>query len=142
MVCNVFVVVEGRSMDYSEVSAAFSSLVETHFLQRCPQLGGAAMKEGTTPADAVTPAAPAAPASTAPPTAESFSDCYKVPQVTLIGRGKRQLASDDGEDQRNAKRPRMDSEVGLEHYGYFKLISCINSSCLFCPLTSDALHLC
>uniref|UniRef100_A0A3B5BGP9 DNA-directed RNA polymerase III subunit RPC3 n=1 Tax=Stegastes partitus TaxID=144197 RepID=A0A3B5BGP9_9TELE len=76
---------EGRSMDYSEVSSTFSKLVETHFLQRCP------------------PAAP--------PTPESFPDCYKVPHVTLIGRGKRQLATEDGEDQRNAKRAKMDSEA-------------------------------
>uniref|UniRef100_A0A8C9XK38 DNA-directed RNA polymerase III subunit RPC3 n=1 Tax=Sander lucioperca TaxID=283035 RepID=A0A8C9XK38_SANLU len=65
---------EGRSMDYSEVSSAFFRLVETHFLQRCPPLAGAE------PKDSATPAAP------------SFPDCYKVPHVTLVGRGKRQLA--------------------------------------------------
>ncbi|XP_074540590.1 DNA-directed RNA polymerase III subunit RPC3 [Halichoeres trimaculatus] len=99
---------DGRSMDYSEVSSAFSKLVETHFLQRCPPTGVAATKEGATPA---TPGTPAAPASAAPPKAESFPDCYKVPHVTLIGRGKRQLSSEDGDDQKNAKKARMDTET-------------------------------
>jgi len=92
------------------VSAAFSNLVETHFLQRCPPLAAGGAKES--PAVSATPAAPAAPAApTAPPTPESFPDCYKVPHVTLLGRGKRQFAGEDGEDQRNAKRAKMDSEV-------------------------------
>uniref|UniRef100_A0A671WHX4 DNA-directed RNA polymerase III subunit RPC3 n=1 Tax=Sparus aurata TaxID=8175 RepID=A0A671WHX4_SPAAU len=69
---------EGRSMDYSEVSSAFSKLVETHFLQRS------------------TPATP---------------DCYRVPHVTLIGKGKRRLSNEDGEDQRSAKRAKIDSET-------------------------------
>ncbi len=114
------VVLEGRSMDYSEVSSAFSKLVETHFLQRCPPMAGAGARAGAgttssaTPATPATPAGtPAAPVSTALPTPESFPDCYKVPHVTLIGRGKRQFSSEDGEDQRNAKKARMDSEVGV-----------------------------
>lgn len=105
---------EGRSMEYSEVSSAFSKLVETHFLQRCPPLAGAGTADGTGSAAGATPAAPgtpAAPASTAPPTPESFPDCYKVPHMTLVGRGKRQLAAEDGDDQRNAKRQKMDSEA-------------------------------
>lgn len=105
---------EGRSMDYSEVSSAFSKLVETHFLQRCPPLVGAGATGGTTPATPTalaTPGTPAAAVSTAPPTPESFPDCYKVPHMTLIGRGKRQLSTEDGEDQRNAKKPKMDSQT-------------------------------
>uniref|UniRef100_A0A3P8S1T1 DNA-directed RNA polymerase III subunit RPC3 n=1 Tax=Amphiprion percula TaxID=161767 RepID=A0A3P8S1T1_AMPPE len=105
---------EGRSMDYSEVSSAFSKLVETHFLQRCPTLAGAGTADSTSPAAGATPAAPgtpAAPASAIPPTPESFPDCYKVPHMTLVGRGKRQLTAEDGEDQRNAKRQKMDSEA-------------------------------
>ncbi|KAA8591649.1 hypothetical protein FQN60_017023 [Etheostoma spectabile] len=102
---------EGRSMDYSEVSSAFFRLVETHFLQRCPPLAGAEPKDSSTPA---APGTPAAPVSTAPPTPESFPDCYKVPHVTLVGRGKRQLASEDGEDQRNAKKAKMDSQTSSE----------------------------
>lgn len=97
---------EGHSMDYSEVSSTFSKLVETHFLQRCPPVGGAGTSGSAPP-----PEAPAAAVSTALPTPESFPECYTVPQVTLIGRGKRQLVPEDGEDQRNAKRAKMDSET-------------------------------
>uniref|UniRef100_A0A3P9PU32 DNA-directed RNA polymerase III subunit RPC3 n=1 Tax=Poecilia reticulata TaxID=8081 RepID=A0A3P9PU32_POERE len=85
---------EGHSMDYSEVSSSFSKLVETHFLQRCPPVGGA----GTS-------------GSTAPAAAPSFPECYSVPHVSLIGRGKRQLVPENGEDQRNAKRAKMDTET-------------------------------
>ncbi|KAM6995061.1 DNA-directed RNA polymerase III subunit RPC3 [Tautogolabrus adspersus] len=99
---------DGHSMDYSEVSSAFSKLVETHFLQRCPPMAAAGKTKSTTSA---TPGTPAVPVSTAPPSAESFPDCYKVPHVTLTGRGKRQLSSEDGEDQRNAKKARMDTET-------------------------------
>ncbi|XP_070690726.1 DNA-directed RNA polymerase III subunit RPC3 [Pempheris klunzingeri] len=101
---------EGRSMDYSEVSSAFSKLVETHFLQRCPPQAGAGATPAA-PATADTPGTPATPVSTTQLTPERFPDCYKVPHVTLIGRGKRQLSSEDGEDQRNAKRAKMDSET-------------------------------
>nr|XP_029507895.1 DNA-directed RNA polymerase III subunit RPC3 isoform X3 [Oncorhynchus nerka] len=85
---------EGRSMEYSEVVSAFSKLVETHFLQRCPPVA----EMGT------------AATSTAPPTAESNPDCYTLPHVTLIGRGKRRRSSDDSEEQRGGKKAKMDSE--------------------------------
>ncbi|XP_038567288.1 DNA-directed RNA polymerase III subunit RPC3 [Micropterus salmoides] len=102
---------EGHSMDYSEVSNAFSKLVETHFLQRCPPMAGAGTIASATPATPATPGTPAASVSTTLPTPESFPDCYKVPHVTLIGRGKRQLSSEDGDDQRNAKKAKLDSET-------------------------------
>lgn len=99
---------EGRSMEYSEVVSAFSKLVETHFLQRCPPV--AEMGTAATSATPATPGTPAAPASTAPPTAESNPDCYKLPHVTLTGRGKRRRSSDDSEEQRGGKKVKMDSE--------------------------------
>ncbi|XP_031589950.1 DNA-directed RNA polymerase III subunit RPC3 [Oreochromis aureus] len=103
---------EGRTMDYTEVSLTFSKLVETHFLQRCPPLPGVGNKDSSAPSETpATPGTPAAPVNTAPPTPESFPECYKVPSVTLIGRGKRQLASEDGEEQRSAKRAKMDPET-------------------------------
>ncbi|XP_071751826.2 DNA-directed RNA polymerase III subunit RPC3 [Centroberyx gerrardi] len=104
---------EGRSMEYSEVSSAFSNLVETHFLQRCPPVAEAAPVDSTAPAAPGTSSTPAAPANAAPPppTPESFTDCYKVPHVTLIGRGKRRCSSEDGEDQRNAKKAKLDTET-------------------------------
>uniref|UniRef100_A0A8C7K6H7 DNA-directed RNA polymerase III subunit RPC3 n=1 Tax=Oncorhynchus kisutch TaxID=8019 RepID=A0A8C7K6H7_ONCKI len=99
---------EGRSMEYSEVVSAFSKLVETHFLQRCPpvaEMGTAATS--TTPA---TPSTPAAPASTAPPTAE-INICYTLACcVCVAGRGKRRRSSDDSEEQRGGKKAKMDSE--------------------------------
>ncbi|XP_020783679.1 DNA-directed RNA polymerase III subunit RPC3 [Boleophthalmus pectinirostris] len=93
---------EGRSMDYSEVSSTFSKLVETHFLQRCPPVG---VEKKASSSDNPTPAV------TGPESAESFPDCYKVPHVTLIGRGKRPLVTEDGEEQRNAKKPRLDAQT-------------------------------
>uniref|UniRef100_A0A3Q3VRL1 DNA-directed RNA polymerase III subunit RPC3 n=1 Tax=Mola mola TaxID=94237 RepID=A0A3Q3VRL1_MOLML len=97
---------DGRSMDYSEVSSAFCKLVETHFLQRCPPRVGAG--KAATPATCKTPAPPA---STTLPTPESFPECYSVPQVTLRGHGKRRLSNEDGEEQGNAKKAKMDSET-------------------------------
>lgn len=104
-----FVFIEGHSVDYSEVSSTFSKLVETHFLQRRPPPARAAATDSS--AQAVTRGTPAPPSSTTVPTPESFPDCYRVPQVTLIGQGKRQLATEDGEEQSSAKRARMDPEV-------------------------------
>lgn len=101
-------------MDYSEVSSTFSKLVETHFLQRCPPLPRVGNKDSSAASETpAAPGTPAAPVNTAPPTPESFPECYKVPSVTLIGRGKRQLASEDGEEQRSAKRAKMDPEVSF-----------------------------
>lgn len=97
---------DGQSMDYSEVSSAFCKLVETHFLQRCPPVAGECKTDAA-------PTTPATQASASLPTPESFPDCYRVPQVTLRGQGKRRLSSEDGEDQRNAKKARMDSEVDI-----------------------------
>lgn len=91
-------------MDYSEVSSAFCKLVETHFLQRCPPVAGAGKTDS---------AASATPAAQASATPESFPDCYRVPEVTLRGKGKRRLSSDDGDEQRNAKKARMESEVDI-----------------------------
>ncbi|KAM4600891.1 DNA-directed RNA polymerase III subunit RPC3 isoform 2-T2 [Polymixia lowei] len=101
---------EGRSMEYSEVVSAFSKLVETHFLQRCPPVAEARTATTATPA---TPGTPAAPVNTAPPTPESFPDCYKVPHVTLIGRGKRRRSSEDGEDERPGKKSKTHGDEGI-----------------------------
>ncbi|XP_010883125.1 DNA-directed RNA polymerase III subunit RPC3 isoform X2 [Esox lucius] len=96
---------EGRSMEYSEVVSSFSKLVETHFLQRCPPVA-----ETATAAPSATPATHRTPASVTPPTAESNPDCYKLPPVTLTGRGKRRRSSDDGEEPGGVKKAKMDSE--------------------------------
>uniref|UniRef100_A0A1A8HXA2 DNA-directed RNA polymerase III subunit RPC3 n=1 Tax=Nothobranchius kuhntae TaxID=321403 RepID=A0A1A8HXA2_NOTKU len=99
---------DGQSVDYSEVSSVFSKLVETHFLQRCPPLDGAGMTASSTQAG---PNPTAAASSSTLPNPESFSECYKVPHVTLVGRGKRQLSTEEGEEQRSAKRAKMEPET-------------------------------
>ncbi|KAM6967861.1 DNA-directed RNA polymerase III subunit RPC3 [Aplochiton taeniatus] len=96
---------EGRCMEYSEVVSAFSKLVETHFLQRCPPI---AETRAAAPATQGTQAT--APAASAPVTAESFPDCYNLPQVTITGRGKRRRSSEDGEDQPGGKKAKTDYE--------------------------------
>ncbi|XP_056900848.1 DNA-directed RNA polymerase III subunit RPC3 isoform X1 [Takifugu flavidus] len=95
---------DGQCMDYSEVSSAFCKLVETHFLQRCPPVAGPGK------ADSAAPATPATQAGASAPTPESFPDCYRVPQVTIRGQGKRRLSSEDV-DQTIAKKAKMDPEV-------------------------------
>lgn len=86
------------------MSSAFSKLVETHFLQRCPPMAAAPKT------DSSASNTPAAPSGASP---ESFPDCYKVPQVTLRGHGKRRLSSEDAEEERSAKKPRLDPEVSV-----------------------------
>ncbi|KAF7649519.1 hypothetical protein LDENG_00140160 [Lucifuga dentata] len=114
---------EGRSMEYSEVASTFSKLVETHFLQRCPPVAGAAAtsSDTTTPATSTMPGTPAAPVNAAPSTPESFADCYKVPHIALIGRGKRHCSSEDGEDQRNAKKVKLDPEIHGDEGVYWQV---------------------
>lgn len=133
-------------MDYSEVSSTFSKLVETHFLQRCPPLPRVGNKDSSAPSETpATPGTPAAPVNTAPPTPESFPECYKVPSVTLIGRGKRQLASEDGEEQRSAKRAKMDPQVSFFNlFGYFNKFSMSSVHYIYLPAyhSCDLLFLC
>ncbi|XP_068180424.1 DNA-directed RNA polymerase III subunit RPC3 [Antennarius striatus] len=100
---------EGRSMDYSEVTSAFSKLVETHFLQRRLPVVRSGTTISPTPGAPQTSTPPATPTATSQP--ESFPDCYRVPHVTLIGKGKRRLSSEDGEDQRNTKKAKMEPET-------------------------------
>lgn len=100
---------EGQSMDYSEVVSAFSRLVETHFLQRCPPTASA----GSSSSEAVNTPLPGVKQPTEP---EEHPECYKLPYINLTGQGKRRRSSDDGEaDQRAAKKAKTDdSECGDE----------------------------
>lgn len=100
---------EGQSMDYSEVVSAFSRLVETHFLQRCPLMASA----GSSSSEAVNTPLPAVKQPTEP---ENHPECYKLPYINLTGQGKRRRSSEDGEaDQRAAKKAKTDnSECGDE----------------------------
>uniref|UniRef100_A0AAY4AHX3 DNA-directed RNA polymerase III subunit RPC3 n=1 Tax=Denticeps clupeoides TaxID=299321 RepID=A0AAY4AHX3_9TELE len=101
---------DGRSMDYSEVISAFSSLVDTHFLQRCLAAcgkGNAATSSEKTPnSSAATP--------------ESLTDCYKLPQINLRGRGKRRRSSGDSDvDQRGGKRAKLENKELCGDEGVF-----------------------
>ena len=97
-------------MEYNEVVSTFSKLVETHFLQRCPPVSEVVAPVSAAP---VVPGGPAAPASTGPPAPESFSDCYTVPSVSLVGRGKRRRSGEDAAaDQGTAKKTKTDLQVG------------------------------
>uniref|UniRef100_A0A671MAJ3 DNA-directed RNA polymerase III subunit RPC3 n=1 Tax=Sinocyclocheilus anshuiensis TaxID=1608454 RepID=A0A671MAJ3_9TELE len=96
---------EGQSMDYSEVVSAFSRLVETHFLQRCPPMASA----GSSSSEAVNTPLPV----------WSTRMVYIVPvKIELMHKcqGKRRRSSEDGEaEQRAAKKTKTDnSERGDE----------------------------
>ncbi|KAL4636168.1 DNA-directed RNA polymerase III subunit RPC3 [Arapaima gigas] len=97
---------EGSSMDYSEVVSAFSRLVETQFLQRC-----SAVIEPSSAA-LLTATVDAPPVSVIVPTlSDNHPDRYKLPQISLRGRGKRRLSSEEIEgDQRAAKRAKLDKD--------------------------------
>uniref|UniRef100_A0A671MAS4 DNA-directed RNA polymerase III subunit RPC3 n=1 Tax=Sinocyclocheilus anshuiensis TaxID=1608454 RepID=A0A671MAS4_9TELE len=100
---------EGQSMDYSEVVSAFSRLVETHFLQRCPPMASA----GSSSSEAVNTPLPVVTQPTKP---EDHPECYRLPYINLTGQGKRRRSSEDGEaEQRAAKKTKTDnSERGDE----------------------------
>ncbi|KAG7469434.1 hypothetical protein MATL_G00128860 [Megalops atlanticus] len=98
---------EGHSMEYSEVVSAFSRLVETHFLQRCPPVAEVEIASSATSASG-TPAGPAA----VPTLADSHPDRYTLPHINLTGRGKRRRSSEDSEgEQRAGKRAKLDTEA-------------------------------
>lgn len=70
-------------MDYSEVTNAFSHLVETHFLQRCPPVDSSGAAVSRTPSSGTSDNP--AKATPQPAQAESHPDCYRLPQIHLSG---------------------------------------------------------
>uniref|UniRef100_A0A4W4FSA4 DNA-directed RNA polymerase III subunit RPC3 n=1 Tax=Electrophorus electricus TaxID=8005 RepID=A0A4W4FSA4_ELEEL len=96
---------EGKeSTDYNDVVTAFSRLVETHFLQRCPPVDTATSKKTVSEV-------PESPASTItqPSQPENYPDCYKLPQIHLTGRGKRRRSDEDGDvGARVAKKAKLE----------------------------------
>ncbi|TRY85596.1 hypothetical protein DNTS_010170 [Danionella cerebrum] len=91
---------EGQTMDYSEVVTAFSRLVETHFLQRCPP-SESSSGSGDLPQAMKQPSDP-----------ESHPDC----------KGKRRRLSDDGEmDQRAAKKAKKDNNECADEGIYWQV---------------------
>ncbi|TSR75299.1 DNA-directed RNA polymerase III subunit RPC3 [Bagarius yarrelli] len=95
---------DGQSMDYSEVINAFSRLVETHFLQRCPPVDSLEETSSSGTSDA--------PASKTPQSAqpESNPDCYKLPQIHL---------SDTEANDKRAKRAKLESTEVCDDEGIY-----------------------
>uniref|UniRef100_A0A8C6YGH3 DNA-directed RNA polymerase III subunit RPC3 n=1 Tax=Naja naja TaxID=35670 RepID=A0A8C6YGH3_NAJNA len=89
---------DGKTMDYSEVSATFTCLADTHFVQRCPS--PPERSESTEARPSPTPAL-----------AINEKDMYAVPKLNLIGKGKRKHSDNTKEDgEREAKQSRQDLE--------------------------------
>ncbi|XP_063296087.1 DNA-directed RNA polymerase III subunit RPC3 [Pelobates fuscus] len=89
---------DGKSVDYSEVSGTFSSLADTHFIQRCP---GLPEMESTKGSDSRRPVAPSL--------VIDEKDMYTIPKVNMLGRGKRRRSSDDEEEGNKGKRQKKDT---------------------------------
>uniref|UniRef100_A0A8C3SYF0 DNA-directed RNA polymerase III subunit RPC3 n=1 Tax=Chelydra serpentina TaxID=8475 RepID=A0A8C3SYF0_CHESE len=88
---------DGKTMDYGEVSNTFMRLADTHFIQRCPMA-----PETTETSDAPPPPAPTL--------AVNEKDMYVVPNLNLIGKGKRRRSFDDEDNgEHKAKRQKQDS---------------------------------
>lgn len=63
---------DGKTMDYSEVSGTFVRLADTHFIQRCPMVPES-------------PRSAKAPPPPAPALAIAEKDMYVVPRLSLVG---------------------------------------------------------
>uniref|UniRef100_A0A8C4YG46 DNA-directed RNA polymerase III subunit RPC3 n=1 Tax=Gopherus evgoodei TaxID=1825980 RepID=A0A8C4YG46_9SAUR len=89
---------DGKTMDYGEVSNTFVRLADTHFIQRCPMA-----PETTETSDAPPPPVPTL--------AVNEKDMYVVPNLNLIGKGKRRRSFDDEDDgEHKAKRQKQDAD--------------------------------
>ncbi|NXV05921.1 RPC3 polymerase, partial [Cettia cetti] len=85
---------DGKTMDYTEVSSTFVRLADTHFIQRCPTV-------------------PEIPQSTKAPPAPTLAiaekDMYIVPQLSLVGKGKRRHSCNEEEEgEHKAKRQKQE----------------------------------
>ncbi|KAM5129681.1 DNA-directed RNA polymerase III subunit RPC3 isoform 1-T2 [Mantella aurantiaca] len=101
---------DGKSMEYSDVSATFSQLADTHFVQRCPEVQGEGGASGT---------------ERRPPAVPSFvtneKEMFSVPRVMLIGRGKRRRSSDEDEGAGQSKRQKKDPDVSQDDGIYWQI---------------------
>ncbi|XP_050786852.1 DNA-directed RNA polymerase III subunit RPC3 isoform X2 [Gopherus flavomarginatus] len=89
---------DGKTMDYGEVSNTFVRLADTHFIQRCPMA-----PETTETSDAPPPPVPTL--------AVNEKDMYVVPNLNLIGKGKRRRSFDDEDgSEHKAKRQKQDAD--------------------------------
>uniref|UniRef100_A0A6I8QJ02 DNA-directed RNA polymerase III subunit RPC3 n=1 Tax=Xenopus tropicalis TaxID=8364 RepID=A0A6I8QJ02_XENTR len=85
---------DSKSMEYSEVSATFTHLADTHFVQRCPTVQEKDATEGRPPL--------------APTLQMNEKEMYIVPKLNMTGRGKRRRSSDDDDGGSQAKRPKKE----------------------------------
>ncbi|NWZ73002.1 RPC3 polymerase, partial [Acrocephalus arundinaceus] len=87
---------DGKTMDYTEVSNTFVRLADTHFIQRCP-----VVPESSQSTKAPPPPAPAL--------AIAEKDMYIVPQLSLVGKGKRRHSCNEEEEgEHKAKRQKQE----------------------------------
>ncbi|NP_001086474.1 polymerase (RNA) III (DNA directed) polypeptide C (62kD) S homeolog isoform X1 [Xenopus laevis] len=98
---------DSKSMEYSEVSATFTHLADTHFVQRCPGLQEKDATEGRPPL--------------APTLQMDEKEMYIIPKVNLTGRGKRRRSSDDDDGGSQAKRQKKDTEVSQDDGIYWQV---------------------
>lgn len=70
---SLFSGLDGKTMDYTDVSNTFVRLADTHFVQRCPLIPE-------------TPETPDAPPPPAPILVINEKDMYVVPRLNLIGK--------------------------------------------------------
>ncbi|XP_064416599.1 DNA-directed RNA polymerase III subunit RPC3 isoform X2 [Latimeria chalumnae] len=87
---------DGKTMDYSEVSKTFVQLVETHFLQKCPMVPESAA--GSEPL-------------AAPVLVTDEKEMYTVPNVSIIGKGKRRRSCEEDDGGQKAKRKKLEEET-------------------------------
>uniref|UniRef100_H3BCF6 DNA-directed RNA polymerase III subunit RPC3 n=1 Tax=Latimeria chalumnae TaxID=7897 RepID=H3BCF6_LATCH len=90
---------DGKTMDYSEVSKTFVQLVETHFLQKCPMVPESAA--GSEPL-------------AAPVLVTDEKEMYTVPNVSIIGKGKRRRSCEEDDGGQKAKRKKLEEETKEE----------------------------
>ncbi|XP_010080254.1 PREDICTED: DNA-directed RNA polymerase III subunit RPC3, partial [Pterocles gutturalis] len=89
---------DGKTMDYADVSNTFVRLADTHFVQRCPLV----------PETSQSPDAPPPPA---PTLVISEKDMYVVPRLNLVGKGKRRRSCDEEESgEHKAKKLKQEAE--------------------------------
>ncbi|KAE8588748.1 hypothetical protein XENTR_v10022723 [Xenopus tropicalis] len=98
---------DSKSMEYSEVSATFTHLADTHFVQRCPTVQEKDATEGRPPL--------------APTLQMNEKEMYIVPKLNMTGRGKRRRSSDDDDGGSQAKRPKKEAEDSQDDGVYWQV---------------------
>nr|XP_005991739.1 PREDICTED: DNA-directed RNA polymerase III subunit RPC3 [Latimeria chalumnae] len=120
---------DGKTMDYSEVSKTFVQLVETHFLQKCPMVPESAA--GSEPL-------------AAPVLVTDEKEMYTVPNVSIIGKGKRRRSCEEDDGGQKAKRKKLEEEtkevgVVLSLHSFIESVCCPpvwKSFWDLCPISS------